>query len=115
MVAAPPSWAVATNRAPAATIAFGAWKLPLPTTPKTWSTPCATRCPPMRSATVMGAPRFARSPLDEGQHAARAAGAPDDRQRSGDDHRTRRRQCGHVAQLGQPVLVVSEQERVTGE
>ena len=40
-MAAPPSCRAATNRAPAATRALVTWKLPLPTTPKTWSTPCA--------------------------------------------------------------------------
>ena len=35
MLAAPPSCAAATNRAPAAIIVLVTWKLPLPTTPNT--------------------------------------------------------------------------------
>ena len=53
MLAAPPSCAAATYRAPAATIALVTWKLPLPTTPNTWSMPCVpTSSRPTRSATV---------------------------------------------------------------
>jgi hypothetical protein len=54
MLAAPPSCAAGTNRAPAATSAFVTWKLPLPTTPKTWSTPCSRRALPAAVATSIG-------------------------------------------------------------
>ena len=45
----------------------------------------------------------------------RAAGAADDRQRAGDQHRAGRRQLRQVLQLGQAVLAVAEQERVARE
>ena len=73
---------------PAATSALVTWKLPLPTTPNTWPTPCADE----RAADRLGDTASARSALDQGQHAGRAAGAADDRQRRGDHHRAGRRQ-----------------------
>src|SRR4051794_37983275 len=103
MVAAPPSWAAATNRAPPATRALVTWKFPLPTTPKTTLTPCAARLSPTDSATSTVDIRPS-CPLDEGQHPARAARAAYDRQRSGDHDRPGRRQRGQVLQLGEPIL-----------
>src|SRR5262245_23332873 len=102
MQAAPFSWAAATNRAPAATIAFVTWKLPLPTTPKTWSAPCATSVRPTTSATSMALA------LHQREHAAGAARAVHDGQRARDHDRARGRQSGQVLQLGQSVLVVPE-------
>ena len=52
-------------------------------------------------------------PLDERERAARTAGAAHDRQRTDEHHRAARRQLRQVLQLRQPVLVVTEQERVT--
>src|SRR4051794_23787092 len=114
MVAAPPSWAAATNRAPPATRALVTWKFPLPTTPKTISTPCAARLSPTASATST-VDTNPSCPLDQGQHPARAAGAAHDRQRSGDHDRPGRWQRGQVLQLGQPVFARAEQERVARE
>src|SRR5688572_22839759 len=51
MMAAPASCRVATNRAPAPTSALVTWKLPLPTTPKTWSSPRRASSRPIASAT----------------------------------------------------------------
>ena len=110
MLAAPPSWAAATNRAPAATSALVTWKLPLPTTPKTWSTPCAASARPDHLGDVHRAVSARQR-----QHPARAAGAVHDRQRPGDDDRAGRRQRGQVLQLGQAELAVPEQERVARE
>src|SRR2546423_6776005 len=103
MPAAPPSCAAGTNRAPPATSAFVAWKLPLPTTPNTCRTPCPASVRPTASAT-----RIAVLPLDEREHAARAAGSTQNRQRTGDEHRPGRRQGGDVTQLGEAVLAVAE-------
>ena len=72
------------------------WKLPLPTTPKT----CRRRARRARGrATSADRPRR-RSPLDQRQHPARAAGAADDRQRRGDHHRAGRRQRGRGSAAG---------------
>src|SRR5437762_2973144 len=93
MVAAPPSWALATNRAPPATRALVTWKFPLPTTPKTTSTPCAARLSPTASATstVDTGPL---GPLDQGQHPA-----------TGGHRAVRRFERAHVVDLEQEVRV----------
>src|SRR6266540_3276432 len=57
MVAAPHSCRAATKRAPPAARALVTWKLPLPTTPKTVSTPRPASALPTASATSMGASR----------------------------------------------------------
>src|SRR4051812_992079 len=112
MLAAPFSWAAGTNLAPAASSALVTRKLPLPTTPNTVRTPHPASARPTACATIT---RRSGSSFDERQHAARAAGAADDRQRAGDHHRAGGRQGAEVAQLGQPVLVVAEQEAVARE
>src|SRR6476469_2284303 len=109
MVAAPHSCRAATNRAPAATMAFVTWKLPEPTTPKTWSTPSSTRVAPTVSATIT------RSPLDEREHPGRRARSGHDPQRTGEHDGAGRRQHGEVLQLCQAVLVVAHQVGVAGE
>src|SRR4051794_10566893 len=110
MVTAPPSCRAATKPAPAPISALVTWKLPEPTTPKTWRTPS-----PARTSPTAAAPRISRSPLDEREHPGRAAGAVHDPQRAGDDDRAGRRQPVEVAQLGQPVLAGAVHERVARE
>src|SRR5919197_2009262 len=114
MVAAPPSCRAATNVAPCATSALVTWKLPLPTTPNTLSTPSPASSAPTASATVLLNVRPC-STLDQGEHARGAARTAHDRQWRRDQHRALRRQAVQVAQLGQAVLAGAEQERVTGE
>src|ERR671927_1122387 len=108
MVAAPPSCRAATNLAPCATSALVTWKLPLPTTPNTVSTPSRASSVPMASATVPGVGgvtcRPGRSALDQGEDAGGAARAAHDRQRGRDQHGALRRQPVQVAQLGEAVL-----------
>src|ERR671914_2882102 len=106
MVAAPPSCRAATNLAPCAMSALVTWKLPLPTTPNTVSTPRRASSAPTASATVTivtALPR-ARSALDQGEDAGGAARTAHDGQRGRDQHRALRRQPIQVAQLGQAVL-----------
>src|SRR5215210_7221127 len=76
MMAAPASCRVATNRAPAPTSALVTWKLPLPTTPNTWSRPRPASSRPIASATrIPVAPFFERcgAPAAPGQTRARRA------------------------------------------
>src|SRR3954464_8422471 len=51
MQTAPPSWRAATKRAPASRSALVTVRFPLPSRPKTTSTPCAARARPIASAT----------------------------------------------------------------
>src|SRR5215471_13317262 len=105
MTAAPPSCRAATNGTPAAVSALVTWKLPLPTRPKTRSTPSPARTRPTASATRTGLP-------DEGQYPAGAAGAAHDRQWRHDQYRAPGGQPVDVAQLGQAVLAGAEKVRV---
>src|SRR5581483_681586 len=140
MVIAPPSCLDATKLAPPSTRALLTAKLPLPIRPNTWRTPRSASAWPTASATFTEAPSpeetltpaplpegegacappgswllSPRSALDEGEHAGRAAGAADDRQRRGDQDRAGRWELGQVGELGQPVLAGAEQEGVTRE
>src|SRR5919197_2914719 len=115
MVAAPHSCLVATKRAPPAISALVTWKLPLPTTPKTVSTPSEARALPTASATSILGGLPGKSALDQGEDGGGAAGAGHDRQRSGDEDRALRRQLGEVLELRQPVPVGAQQEGLAGE
>src|SRR5512138_507675 len=101
MLAAPPSCAAGTKRAPAAISALVTWKLPLPTTPNTQPTPWAASARPTTSATLVPVrvslgPLISfrasltslvrSSPFDERERAARAAGTAHDRQRTDEEH-----------------------------
>src|SRR5579875_3936191 len=126
MVAAPPSCRAATYRAPPAIIALVRRKLPLPTTPKTWSAPRPASARPTASATVTARsapgsavtarpPQDPRSSLDQRQDPRRAARSAADRQRGGHQHRAGRRQGRQVAQLGQSVLSRAQEVGVARE
>src|SRR4051812_13057850 len=64
MQIAPPSWRAAKKRAPASRIALVTVRLPLPSSPKTVSTPSATSALPIASATSM-ARRSADGPAEQ--------------------------------------------------
>src|SRR3954469_6207158 len=102
---APPSWRAARKVAPCSTMALVTTKLPLPSSPKTCSAPSPTSARPTASATFT-----VRAPLYQRQHASRAAGPADDRERRGDQHGAGRGQPGDVRKLGQAVLAGPEQE-----
>src|SRR5580765_3131240 len=112
MVVAPPSWRAATKRAPSATIAPVTWKLPEPTTPKTWSTPARTSARPTASETFTA---YLGSALDEGDGAGGGPGAGDDGQRTDDEHGTGGGQERDVLELGEAVLAAAHQEGMAGE
>ena len=88
------------------------WKLPLPTTPKTWSTPSRARRgrPPRRRSR-------GRLTLSARPAPARASGCPSRRRSAAARRRTAPvgGQLVEVLQLGQAVLARAEQERVAGE